>query len=82
MYATEAAQKVIDEAVHVPLTYGTSRPDVDTVWPGYPGDDLVGFIGTHDFGPADECPHLIEIVATDTDGNQRTIWNSLVTVES
>ena len=80
--SVSSIEAVIDESVHVPLTYGTSRPDVDAVWPKYPGDDLVGFTGTHDFGPADECPHLIEIVATDSDGNSRTIWNSLVTVEN
>jgi hypothetical protein len=77
-----SVEAIIDESTHVPLTYGNSRTDVNWVWPGYPGNDLVGFTGTHDFGPADECPHLLEIVATDTDGNVRTIWNSLVTVEN
>ena len=74
-------EAVIDETTTVPLTYGDSRPDVCLVWPGYPDCDAVGFSGTHDFGPADDCPHLLEIVATDTDGNRRTIHNALVTVE-
>jgi hypothetical protein len=76
-----SVEAIIDETTTVPLTYGDSRPDVCLVWPGYPDCDTVGYSGTHDFGPADECPHLIEIVATDTDGNRRTIHNALVTVE-
>ena len=69
----------VDGTTTVPLTYGTSRPDVCLVWPGYPGCDAVGFTGSHDFGPAQECPHLLEIIATDGDGNQRVIANTLVT---
>ncbi len=70
----------IDEAETVPLAYGGSRPDVCVAWPGYPGCDAVGYTGSHDFGAPRECPHLVEIVATDTDGNRRTIAERLVTV--
>ncbi len=71
----------IDETTSHPLAYGDSRPDVCLVWPGYPGCDAVGYSGTVDLGPPDDCPHLLEIVATDTDGNERVIHNSLVTVQ-
>ena len=70
----------IDERVTVPLTYGGSRPDVCLAWPGYPRCDGVGFSGSYDFGAPTECPHLIEIIATDTDGNRRTIAERLVQV--
>lgn len=70
----------IDEAVTVPLRYGDSRPDVCAAWPGYPGCDGVGFSGSYDFGPARECPRLVEIIATDGDGNRRTIFERLVTI--
>ncbi len=75
-----SVEAVIDETTHVPLGYGDARPDVCLAWPGYPGCDAVGFSGTIDLGPAQECPHLLEIVATDGDGNSRTIANTLVTV--
>lgn len=70
----------IDESVTVPLRYGDARPDVCLVWPGYPRCDRVGFSGSYDFGPPSACPHLVEIIATDTDGNRRTIYEQLVTV--
>jgi N-acetylmuramoyl-L-alanine amidase len=70
----------IDETVTVPLTYGGARPDVCLVWPGYPDCGGVGYSGTYDFGPASSCPHLVEIIATDTDGNRRTIAERLVRV--
>ena len=72
----------IDERVTVPLSYGGARRDVCDVWPGYPACDraALGFSGTYDFGPPTTCPHLVEIVATDSDGNRRTIAERLVTV--
>jgi hypothetical protein len=71
----------IDESATVPLTFGDSRADVCAVWPGYPqcDDGNIGFSGSHDF-EARDCPHLVEIIATDTDGNRRTIAERLVTV--
>ncbi|MCA9607623.1 MAG: hypothetical protein KC619_18575 [Myxococcales bacterium] len=70
----------IDESVTVPLHYGDARPDVCRVWPGYPRCDGVGFSGSYDFGAPTSCPHLVEIIATDGDGNRRTIFERLVTV--
>jgi hypothetical protein len=70
----------IDERVTVPLTHGGARPDVCRAWPGYPQCDRVGYSGTHDFGPPATCPHLVEIIATDSDGNRRTIAERLVYV--
>ncbi|MBX3271021.1 MAG: hypothetical protein KF729_12265 [Sandaracinaceae bacterium] len=75
-----AVEARIDERVTVPLSYGASRPDVCLAWPGYPRCDAVGFAGSHDFGPPTACPHLVEIIATDADGNRRTIAERLVTV--
>lgn len=69
----------VDEGAAVPLTYGVARPDVCRVWPGYAGCDAVGYAGTVELA-ADGCPHLIEIVATDVDGNARTIARRAVTV--
>ena len=70
----------IDESITVPLSYGNARPDVCLVWPGYPGCDGVGYSGSYDFGAPTECPHLLEVIATDTDGNRRTIAERLVSV--
>ena len=69
----------IDGTDVVPLTLGVPRPDVDLVWPGYPDGAQSGYSGTVDFGPAGACPRLLEIVATDTDGNQRVIASRLIT---
>ena len=71
----------VDESAELPLTYGASRPDVALAWPGYPGAAAVGFTGTLDLaslGDGSGCPHLVEIVVTDTDGNERTIDRALV----
>ncbi len=73
----------IDETTEVPLAYGTDRPDVCAAWPGYPHCSAVGFSGQVDptaLGGDAGCPHLVEIIATDTDGNARTIDRALVTL--
>jgi len=70
----------IDESVTVPLSYAGARPDVCLVWPGYPNCDGVGYSGSYDFGAPTSCPHLVEIIATDSDGNRRTIAERLITV--
>ena len=74
----------IDESVKVALAYGAARPDVCLAWPGYPGCDYVGYSGSVDLGAVDDgsgCPHLVEIIATDADGNSRTVDRALVTVQ-
>ena len=71
----------IDEAVEQSLSYGASRPDVCASWPGYPACDAVGFSGVLDLEALEDgsgCPHLVEILATDADGNERTIDRALV----
>ncbi len=73
----------LDESAEQALTYGSSRPDVAVAWPGYPAGDAGGFVGQIDLSAVDDgsgCPHLVEIVATDTDGNSRTIDRALVSV--
>ena len=68
-----AVELVVDGAVTVPLAYGGSRPDVCGVWPQYPGCDLVGFGGTLDTSALTPCGHILEIRASDADGNARVI---------
>jgi hypothetical protein len=73
----------IDETTEVALAYGSDRPDVCASWPGYPSCNAVGYAGDIDpsvFGPVTGCPHLLEIVATDADGNARTIDRALITL--
>jgi hypothetical protein len=74
----------IDERVEVGLSYGSSRPDVCAAWPGYPACDTVGFEGELDLGALEDgsgCPHLVEILARDSDGNERVIDRALVGVQ-
>jgi hypothetical protein len=65
----------IDGGAPTPLTYGQSRPDVCLVWPSYPGCDGgdVGYGGTVDVSSLSKCAHLLEVHATDSDGNTRVI---------
>lgn len=56
------------------------RADVCKVWPGYEMCDTVGFEGVVDLSTASPCAHLLEIRATDTDGNQRIIARQRVFV--
>lgn len=72
-----AVQLIIDGGPPIPLTYGTHRPDVCLVWPGYPAcaSDNVGYSGSFDasaLAPG-ECGHVLEINAIDTHGNARVI---------
>ena len=69
-----SVELVIDGgAVVVPLSTGVSRPDVCLVWPGYAGCDAVGFGGTLVPSALTPCGHLLEVRATDGDGNARII---------
>ena len=68
---------IIDGSIKIPLAYGSSRPDVCKVWPGYPqcASNDVGYTGSFDasiLAPA-ECGHVLEINAIDTDSNARII---------
>jgi hypothetical protein len=70
----------IDGAPAGSLSYGASRPDVCLAWPGYAGCPAVGFTGSIEASTLSACPHLIEAVARDTDGNERVIGRRRVTV--
>ena len=63
----------IDDGEPVAVDYGNPRPDVCAAWPAYPGCDSVGYSGTVDIIGLSSCPHVLEIVAVDTDGNSRVI---------
>jgi len=66
-------EAILDGGAPVALTAGQPRPDVCAVWPGYPACPAVGYTGTLDLTPHSYCHHLLEIRATDADGNARVI---------
>ncbi len=68
-----AVDVLIDGAVAGSVAYGAPRADVCRVWPGYAGCNNVGFSGSIDLSGLSACPHLVEIRASDADGNQRVI---------
>ncbi|MBW2257890.1 MAG: hypothetical protein JRI25_25270, partial [Deltaproteobacteria bacterium] len=57
----------------IAVNYGDNRPDVCLVWPNYPDCNTVGYSGSFSTAGLTECPHLLEVNAHDTDGNQRII---------
>lgn len=70
-------QLTVDGGAPQTLSYGTHRPDVCAVWPGYAGcaSGNVGYGGSFDASaltPA-ECGHVLEVRAIDTNGNARVI---------
>jgi hypothetical protein len=75
-----AITAVVDGVATYPLAYGNSRPDVCAVWPGYAGCNAVGYLGTLDASTWTACNHLLEIEATDTDGNTRVIARRRINV--
>lgn len=70
----------VDGGALVPLSYGSARADVCLVWPGYSGCPSVGYSGTLDTSTLTPCAHLLEVVATDTSGNERVIARRRVVV--
>ena len=71
---------IIDETEAYQISYGSTRQDVCSVWPGYQDCDNVGFEGNIDISylpTAPGCAHQIEIQAIDTDGNARIISRDL-----
>ncbi|MBI5511049.1 MAG: Ig-like domain-containing protein [Deltaproteobacteria bacterium] len=75
-----AVSLAVDGTPVTGLTYGSARGDVCLVWPGYAGCPNVGFAGTLDTTRLSACQHLLEIRATDTDGNGRVIARRRVLV--
>jgi len=71
----------IDGALHQSLFVDVQRPDVCKVYPGYSMCEQVGFAAGASLAGLTPCPHLLEIVATDTDGNTRTIAKRRVFVQ-
>ena len=55
------------------LPLNTQRPDVCQVYPGYTMCNQVGFEADVPLGDWSPCPHLLEIAASDTDGNVRVV---------
>ncbi len=68
----------LDGQVLADLGVNVPRPDVCATWPGYAMcAGLVGFAQTIALpGNLGACGHLLEIVATDSDGNARVIGRS------
>lgn len=58
-----------------------SRTDVCRVYPGYARCPMVGYAGTASLAGVSHCPHLLEVEATDTDGNVRVIARRRVRVQ-
>ena len=64
-------------------TLTESRPDVCTLWPGYEMcEDKVGFVAAVDLSKVSRCAHLLEVHATDTDGNRRLIARQRIFVKN
>lgn len=73
---------VINGTDTIPLNYGNSRPDVCSAWPAYSNCENTGFSGSIDTTNLTSCPHMLEIVATDGDGNTRTIDRRRIFVDN
>jgi hypothetical protein len=71
-------EALVDGASVADLTLDQPRPDVCLQYPGYAGCDHAGFSGTLPWSDKAACAHLIEVRATDTDGNSRVIANARV----
>ena len=73
----QSVYALVDETQRFDLTTGRPRADVCLAWPGYADCPNPGFAGSIEL-PASECPHKVEIVAVDSDGNSRTIARRLI----
>lgn len=63
-------------------TLTEARNDICTLWPGYEMcKQGVGFSVQADLSMASRCSHILEVRATDTDGNSRTIARQRVFVK-
>jgi hypothetical protein len=72
-------EAVIDRDSTHQLQYGDDRPDVCIAWPGYPNCDTIGFSGAVPIPQSrtGESCHLVEVFATDSDGNREQIGESI-----
>ena len=66
---------LVDAQMVATLPVNQERPDVCETYPGYAmcGDQKVGFSGSFSTASLSPCPHLLEIRASDNDGNTRII---------
>jgi len=71
----------MDGSPHASLPLDTPRLDVCSVYPGYSMCDLLGFSIEVGLAGLSACPHLLEVVAADTDGNNRVVARQRVWVE-
>ena len=77
-----ALMLLIDGTEHAVLPLDTARPDVCLVYPGYgmcTGN--MGYSQEVSLAGLSPCQHIIEVRATDTDGNQRIIARRRITVK-
>lgn len=78
----ESVEVLLDGELVAATVPGDDRPDVCTLWPGY---DMcarqVGFSLSVDLSGVSRCGHLLEVRATDDDGNRRTIARRRIFVE-
>ena len=72
---------LLDGAPKAVLPVDTPRPDVCAQWPGYAMCDTVGFDGSVSLAGVSACAHLVEVRATDNDGNARIIARVRVHVQ-
>lgn len=64
-------------------TLTEKRPDICTLWPGYEMcKRRVGFVVEADLSKVSRCAHLLEVRATDTDGNSRPIARQRIFVKN
>jgi hypothetical protein len=70
--AIGSVQVLVDGVVAGSATYGVSRPDVCTAYPGRPGCPDVGFTYQLNTTSLGSGPHTIAVSATDTDGTPDT----------
>lgn len=68
-----ALEVLIDSAAAGSASINTSRPDVCKAWPGYSMCPNAGFSADIDISAITACGHILELRATDTDGNKRII---------
>lgn len=71
---------IVDGALVVPLTSEVPRTDVCSVWPGYPACPAPGFGGEVPrtaFGDT-RCAHVLDVVATDSNGNRTHLGRRVI----
>jgi hypothetical protein len=68
-----AIRLLLDGVQIATAAWGQSRPDVCLVYPDYAGCPDVGYAGSASLSGVSTCSHLLEVEATDGDGNTRIV---------